>query len=60
MVTNRNPEGAFLMASRALVVIAAEPAAVVTSERVAERLGAHPVVLRRVLARLRTAGLVEG
>jgi len=48
------------MACRALLIIAAEPSAVVTSERVAERIGGHPVVLRRVLARLRTAGLVEG
>jgi DNA-binding IscR family transcriptional regulator len=60
MVTNRNPEGAFLLACRSLVVIAEEPSAVISSERVADRIGAHPVVLRRVLGRLRSAGLVEG
>ena len=60
MVTNRNAESAFLLACRALVVIAAEPSAVISSERVADRIGAHPVVLRRVLAKLRSAGLVEG
>lgn len=31
-----------------------------TSANVADRIGAHPVVLRRVLAQLRSAGLVEG
>lgn len=60
MVTNRNPEGAFLLACRALTVIAADPAAIVRSEVIAERIGAHPVVVRRVLGRLRSAGLVEG
>ena len=60
MVTNRNPEGSFLLACRALVVIATEPSAVISSERVADCIGAHPVVLRRVLGRLRSEGLVEG
>ena len=60
MVTNRNPESAFLLACRSLAVISAEPAAVISSERLADRIGAHPVVLRRVLAQLRSAGLVEG
>ena len=32
----------------------------ISSERVAERIAAHPVVLRRALAQLRSAGLVEG
>jgi Rrf2 family protein len=48
------------MACRALAVIAADPAAIVRSETIAERIGAHPVVLRRLLGRLRSAGLVEG
>lgn len=60
MVTNRYPEGAFVQACRALAVIAADPAAIVRSEVIAERIGAHPVVLRRLLGRLRSAGLVEG
>ena len=60
MVTNRSPEGAFLLACRALTVIAADPAVVVRSEVIAQRIGGHPVVVRRVLGRLRSAGLVEG
>jgi DNA-binding IscR family transcriptional regulator len=41
-------------------VIAAEPAAVLRSEVIADRIGAHPVVVRRLLGRLRSDGLVEG
>jgi DNA-binding IscR family transcriptional regulator len=33
---------------------------IVRSEVIAQRIRAHPVVVRRVLGRLRSAGLVEG
>jgi Rrf2 family protein len=60
MVTNRGAENQLAVAIRALAALAAEPTAVLTSERMADAIGAHPVVLRRILGRLRSDGVVEG
>ena len=58
MVTNRQTEG-FRLVVRALVLIAGAPEGIASSERLAEQLGAHPVVLRRLLGPLRATGLIE-
>jgi DNA-binding IscR family transcriptional regulator len=44
---------------RALVLIAGAPEGIASSERLAEQLGTHPVVLRRLLGPLRSTGLIE-
>ncbi|HEY0797294.1 MAG TPA: Rrf2 family transcriptional regulator [Acidisarcina sp.] len=41
-----------------LVILALEPSGLLTSDEIAERLNSNPVVIRRVLARLRQAGLI--
>jgi len=42
-----------------LVLLAAEPDTQQTSEEIAKKLNTNPVVIRRVLSRLRQAGLVS-
>lgn len=48
----------FATSIHALVVLAAEPDKLHRSEDVARRLGANPVVVRRIFSLLRQAGLV--
>jgi DNA-binding IscR family transcriptional regulator len=59
MVANRSREGAFTLGVRALIRIATAETGIVSSDVVAHHIGAHPVVLRRVLGRLRRGGLLE-
>ncbi len=42
-----------------LIILAAEPAGLLTSQEIAERLDANPVVVRRVLSLLQQAGLID-
>jgi Rrf2 family protein len=42
-----------------LVILAAEPDALQTSEQIAEKLSTNPVVVRRVLSLLQAAGLID-
>lgn len=41
-----------------LLILALEPSGLQTSDEIAEKLNTNPVVVRRVLARLRQAGLI--
>lgn len=47
------------LAVRALVVLATTPRGMATSEELAEALGAHAVIIRRLLGPLRSDGVVE-
>jgi DNA-binding IscR family transcriptional regulator len=58
MVTNRQTD-TFAVVVRALTLIAAATDGIASSERLADELGLNPVVLRRHLAPLRAAGIVE-
>jgi Rrf2 family protein len=49
----------FATGVHALVLLAAEPDGLKTSEEIAERLGINPVVVRRIFSMLRRAGLLE-
>lgn len=42
-----------------MVLLAAEPGALKTSEEIADRLGINPVVVRRIFSLLRRAGLLK-
>lgn len=50
---------ALVLATRVLAVLAVHPDGIVTTERLGEHAGANPVVIRRLLGRLRQDGLVE-
>lgn len=58
MVTNRQTD-TFAVVVRALTLMAAAADGIVSSERLADELGLNPVVLRRHLAPMRAAGIVE-
>lgn len=58
MVTNRQTD-TFAVVVRALTLMAAAADGIVSSERLADELGLNAVVLRRHLAPLRAAGIVE-
>jgi Rrf2 family protein len=49
----------FAVAVHALTLLAYQPDAAQSSEQIAASVGANPVHVRRVLGRLRTAGLVD-
>lgn len=57
MVTNRS--GGLATAARALLVLVAAPRGIATSAEVAEAIGSHPVVVRRLLGGMRWSGIVE-
>jgi DNA-binding IscR family transcriptional regulator len=44
---------------QALAIVAAAPDGIISSDRIGRQLGLNPVVVRRLLAPLRAAGLVE-
>jgi Rrf2 family protein len=48
----------FATGVHALVLLAAEPEGLKTSEEIAERLGINPVVVRRIFSMLRRAGVL--
>lgn len=48
-----------MLAVRILALLAVHPDGLVTSDRLGELLGANPVVVRRLIARLKWDGLVE-
>jgi DNA-binding IscR family transcriptional regulator len=58
MVTNGPGQGSRLVVE-ALVLIGGAREGIVSSERLAEQLGTHPVVLRRLLGPLRMTGHLE-
>jgi len=57
MVTNRGDRLAIVV--QALIVLATAPRGMATSNELADEIGAHPVVLRTLLGRLRVDGIVE-
>ncbi|HUH17279.1 MAG TPA: Rrf2 family transcriptional regulator [Methylomirabilota bacterium] len=57
MVTNRSDGFSALV--RALVVLADAPRGMATSKEIAEAIRSHPVIVRRMLAAVRSTGLVE-
>lgn len=58
MVTNRSTQG-LATAVNALLVLVEAPRGMATSAEVADAIGSHPVVIRRLLGGLRSFGLVE-
>ncbi|MGH9273631.1 MAG: RrF2 family transcriptional regulator [Acidimicrobiales bacterium] len=58
MVTNRSA-GTLATAARALLVLVQAPRGMATSAEVANTIGSHPVVVRRILGSLRWTGFVE-
>lgn len=54
---SRNESGA--LAVRVLALLAAHPDGLVSSDRLGELLNANPVVVRRLVARLKWDGLIE-
>ena len=58
MVTNR-VGGSIATAAKALIVLVEAPRGIATSAEVAQAIGSHPVVVRRLLGGLRWSGLVE-
>ena len=58
MVTDKSERG-LTAAARALLVLVRAPRAMASSAEIAGELGTHPVVIRRLLGRLRGTGLVE-
>jgi DNA-binding IscR family transcriptional regulator len=58
MVTNGSGHG-FHVVVAALVLIAGAREGILSSERLAQQLGTHPVVLRRLLGPLRATGHLE-
>jgi len=57
MVTNR--QSRLAVVAQALVVIAGAPRGMATSAEIADLVDVHPVVIRRLLAALRSEGIVE-
>lgn len=53
----RNESGA--LAVRILALLAVHPDGLLSSDRLGEMLGANPVVVRRLIARLKWDGLIE-
>jgi DNA-binding IscR family transcriptional regulator len=58
MVTNRHTD-TFAAVVEALTLMATAPEGILSSERLADELGLNPVVVRRELAPMRAAGIVE-
>jgi len=58
MVTDRFERG-LVAVTRALLVMVTAPRGMASSAEIAGELGMHPVVIRRLLGRLRDTGLVE-
>ncbi|MGH2444555.1 MAG: Rrf2 family transcriptional regulator [Candidatus Limnocylindria bacterium] len=57
MVTNRGSRLAVV--AQALIVLAEAPRGMATSSEIADHLEVHPVVVRRLLATLRSEGIAE-
>ena len=53
------PSSSLALAARTLAILATHPEGVVTSDELGTMLEANPVVVRRLIARLRADGLVE-
>jgi DNA-binding IscR family transcriptional regulator len=58
MVT-KNQTDTFSLVVDALTIVAAAPDGIISSDHIGQQLGLNPVVVRRLLAPLRAAGLLE-